>query len=208
VVRRGPRPGSTDLTQDSGQSDVHGKRIDSTVRAIGRKLDIDLNRSFFDWADLGLRAPGRDPKRREAWLMSDAALNPAPGGVMIPWPRFVLGAWKWVPSRCKTCRRPGRRIMASSRDSADRSGVRWSLTAHVRANLTTDDPAIASILCRYSRGTPSHRRRRLSRSYPVDAACRPPGLRRSRTVQGCRLRGIDDGRQDPPQGQPAAPSSR
>jgi uncharacterized protein involved in outer membrane biogenesis len=143
VARRGSKTRFTELQASSGQSDAHGSAsIDSSgARA---KLDIDLNSQNLRMADLGLRAAGRDPQGGSGpqWLMSDAALNPR--------------AWR-QDDTVATFR--ARRLEVGSipvQDVAAALAVdhgiltvtpltghvfEGALSAHVKANLTTDDPA-------------------------------------------------------------------
>jgi len=76
VTRRGTKTRFTDLAASSGQSDAHGSvSIDSSSDR--PQLDIDLNSQLLRFADLGLRATGREPESSIAAsrLMSDAALT-------------------------------------------------------------------------------------------------------------------------------------
>ena len=143
VARRGTKTRFSDLEASSGQSDAHGSvSIDSSSDR--PRLDIDLNSQLLRLADLGLRAAGRDPEGSggKEWLMSDAALNPR--------------AWR-RDDTVATFR--ARRLEVGSIPVQDVAaflavdhGVLTvtpltgqvfdgALTAHVRANLTTDDPA-------------------------------------------------------------------
>ena len=142
VVRRGTKTRFTDLDASSGQSDVHGSAsIDSSGDR--PKLDIDLNSKLLRLADLGLRAAGRDPEGgAKQWLMSDAALNPR------AWRRDDTVA-TFRAGRLEVGPIPVQNVAAAL---AVDHGVLTvtpltgqvfdgALTAHVRANLTTDDPA-------------------------------------------------------------------
>jgi AsmA family protein len=143
VARRGTKTRFTDLQASSGQSDAHGSAsIDSSSDR--PQLDIDLNSQNLRLADLGLRAAGRDPQGGSGpqWLMSDVALNPR--------------AWR-KDDTVATFR--ARRVEVGSipvQDVAAALAVDHgiltvtpltgqvfdgALTAHVKANLTTDDPA-------------------------------------------------------------------
>jgi uncharacterized protein involved in outer membrane biogenesis len=143
VARRGTRTRFTDLEISSGQSDAHGSvSIDSSSDR--PKLDIDLNSQLLRLADLGLRAAGRDPEGSSGkeWLMSDAALNPR------AWRRDDTVA-SFRARRLDVGPIPVQDFAAAL---AVDHGVLTvtpltghvfdgALTAHVRANLTTDDPA-------------------------------------------------------------------
>jgi uncharacterized protein involved in outer membrane biogenesis len=142
VVRRGTKTRFTDLDASSGQSDAHGSAsIDSSGDR--PKLDIDLNSKLLRLADLGLRAAGRDPEGGgKQWLMSDAALNPR------AWRRDDTVA-TFRARRLEVGSIPVQDVAAAL--AVDHGVLTVSpltgqvfdgtLTAHVRANLTTDDPA-------------------------------------------------------------------
>jgi AsmA family protein len=142
VSRRGTKTRFTDLEFSSGQSDAHGSlSIDSSGDR--PKLDIDLNSQTLRLADLGLRAAGRDPQGSSGrWLMSDAALNPR------AWRRDDTVA-SFRARRLEVGPIPVQDLAAAL---AVDHGILTvtpltghvfdgALTAHVRANLTTDDPA-------------------------------------------------------------------
>jgi uncharacterized protein involved in outer membrane biogenesis len=133
VARRGTKTRFTDLEASSGQSDAHGSAsIDGSSDR--PKLDIDLQSQLLRLADLG--SGGKQ------WLMSDAALNPR--------------AWR-RDDTVATFR--ARRLEVGPilvQDVAAALAVDHGvltvtpltghvfdgdLTAHVKANLTTDDPA-------------------------------------------------------------------
>jgi AsmA family protein len=143
VARRGTKTRFTDLEASSGQSDAHGSAsIDSSSDR--PQLDIDLNSQILRLADLGLRAAGRDPEggSGKQWLMSDAALNPR------AWRRDDTVA-TFRARRLEVGPIPVQDVAAAL---AVDHGVltvtpltghvfNGDLTAHVKANLTTDDPA-------------------------------------------------------------------
>jgi AsmA family protein len=143
VARRGTKTRFTDLEASSGQSDAHGSAsIDSSSDR--PQLDIDLHSQVLRLADLGLRAAGRDPQggSGKQWLMSDAALNPH------AWRRDDTVA-TFRAGRLEVGPIPVQDVAAAL---AVEHGVltvtpltghvfEGDLTAHVRANLTTDDPA-------------------------------------------------------------------
>jgi uncharacterized protein involved in outer membrane biogenesis len=143
VVRRGTKTRFTGLEASSGQSDAHGSvSIDSSSDR--PKLDIDLHSQILRLADLGLRAAGRDPEggSGKPWLMSDAALNPR------AWRRDDTVATLRA-GRLEVGPIPVQDVAAAL---AVDHGILTvtpltghvfdgALTAHVKANLTTDDPA-------------------------------------------------------------------
>jgi len=143
VARRGTKTRFTDLQASSGQSDAHGSAsIDSSSDR--PKLDIDLNSQNLRLADLGLRAAGRDPQGGSGpqWLISDAALNPR------AWRRDDTVA-TFRARRLEVGSIPVQDVAAAL---AVDHGILTvtpltghvfdgALTAHVKANLTTDDPA-------------------------------------------------------------------
>jgi uncharacterized protein involved in outer membrane biogenesis len=143
VARRGTKTRFTDLQASSGQSDAHGSAsIDSSSDR--PKLDIDLNSQNMRLADLGLRAAGRDPQGGSGpqWLISDAALNPR------AWRRDDTVA-TFRARRLEVGSIPLQDVAAAL---AVDQGILTvtpltgrvfdgALTAHVKANLTTDDPA-------------------------------------------------------------------
>jgi hypothetical protein len=143
VMRRGSRTRFTDLAVSSGQSDARGSvSIDSSS---GRpKLDIDLNSQILRLVDLGLRAAGREPEGSadERRLISDAALNPR------GWRRDDAAA-KFRARRVEVGPIPVQDVAATLDldhgilSVAPLTGHVFDgvLTAHLRANLTTDDPA-------------------------------------------------------------------
>jgi uncharacterized protein involved in outer membrane biogenesis len=143
VARRGTKTRFTDLEASSGQSDAHGSAsIDSSSDR--PKLDIDLHSQILRLADLGLRAAGRDPEggSGKQWLMSDASLNPR------AWRRDDTVA-TFRADRLEVGPIPVLDVAAAL--AVDHgiltvtplTGHVWggALTAHVRADLTTDDPA-------------------------------------------------------------------
>jgi uncharacterized protein involved in outer membrane biogenesis len=143
VTRRGTKTRFSDLEASSGQSDAHGSAsIDSSSER--PKLDIDLNSQLLRLADLGLRAAGRDPEgsRGKQWLMSDAALNPR------AWRRDDTVA-TFRARRLEVGSIPVQDVSAALAVDHGVLAVTpltgqvfdGALTAHVRANLTTDDPA-------------------------------------------------------------------
>lgn len=141
VARRGTKTRFTDLRGSSGQSDAHGSAsIDSSGDR--PKLDIDLSSQNLRLADLGLRAAGREGASGKQLLLSDAALNPR--------------AWRhddtvatFRARRLEVGPIPVQDVAAAL---AVDHGVLTvtplsghvfdgALTAHVKANLTSDDPA-------------------------------------------------------------------
>jgi len=143
VARRGPRTRFTDLEASSGQSDVHGSAsIDSSGDR--PKFDVDLNSQTLRLADLGLRAAGRDPDggSGEQWLMSDAALTPH------AWRRDDAVA-SFRARRLEVGPIPV--VDVSAALTVDHGVLtvtpltghvfEGALTARIKVNLTTDDPA-------------------------------------------------------------------
>ncbi|HLZ98134.1 MAG TPA: AsmA family protein [Steroidobacteraceae bacterium] len=140
VARRGNKTRFTELEASSGRSDARGSAsVDSSSDR--PQLDIDLRSETLRTADLGARAAGLE-RGAERWLISDAALNPR--------------AWR-RDDAVATLR--ARRLEVGSIALQDvaaaltvdhglltvdqLTGHVWdgALSAHVRANLTTDDPA-------------------------------------------------------------------
>jgi uncharacterized protein involved in outer membrane biogenesis len=143
VTRRGTKTRFTDLAASSGQSDAHGSvSIDSSS---GRpQLDIDLNSQLLRLTDLGLHAAGREPESSTAArrLMSDAALNPR------AWRRDDAVA-SFRARRVEVGPIPVQDVAAALAVDHGVLTVKpltghvfeGALTANVRADLTTDDPA-------------------------------------------------------------------
>jgi len=142
VARRGPKTRFTDLKASSGQSDVHGT---ASIDGSGDrpKLDIELNSEVLRLADLGLHAAGRDPDGRgKQWLMSDAALNPR------AWRRDDAVA-SFRARRVDVGPIPVLNVAAALAVDHGILSVTpltghvfdGALTAHLKADLTTDDPA-------------------------------------------------------------------
>ena len=74
ISRRGTHTTFSDLSVDSGQSDVRGEV--SIESSSGRpKLDADLHSQFLRMSDLGLRAAGREPEAGTPLLLSNAMLS-------------------------------------------------------------------------------------------------------------------------------------
>jgi uncharacterized protein involved in outer membrane biogenesis len=143
VTRRGTRTRFTDLAASSGQSDAHGSvSIDSSSDR--PQLDVDLNSQLLRLTDLGLRAAGREPESSTAarLLISDAALTPR------AWRRDDAVA-SFRARRVEVGPLPVQDVAAALAVDHGVLTVKpltghvfeGALTANLRADLTTDDPA-------------------------------------------------------------------
>jgi uncharacterized protein involved in outer membrane biogenesis len=141
VERRATTTRFTELDITTGQSDARGRVwIDSS--GARPKFDIELSSQRLRLADLGPRAAGREPDQGNRLLMSDAALNPG------AWRRDdAVGTFR--AHRLEVGRIPLLDVAATLTLAQGVVTVApltaqvfdGGLTAQIRADFSTDDPA-------------------------------------------------------------------
>ncbi|MDB6086086.1 MAG: AsmA family protein [Gammaproteobacteria bacterium] len=142
LARRGSRSTFSRLVATSGASDMHGTV--SIESSSGRpQIEADLNSQLLRLADLGARAAGRDSEvSGPPLLLSDAMFNPAAtrrgdGLVNFHARRVEVGRVPLLTVAAKMTIDRGIVVVAP----VSARVLDGKLTAHVRVDATTDDPA-------------------------------------------------------------------